>query len=151
MPYRGIADYETRFDDHDRWQSYRRMGMASRGLYLHPGSKDADIDLMWQAGIPKVVWQGGIPNGHWAFYPFPEQEWGASNLNSEQPVLSLKFNAQGIEEEHPKPAIIYAAVKGADHVYRAVGQCLPGDAGMKLYADHELAVMKYWHIMIVLQ
>jgi len=66
-------------------------------------------------------------------------------------LLSLKFNAQGIEEEHPKPATINSAVKGTDNVYRAVGQCFPGDAGVKLYADDELEVMKTWHIVIVLQ
>ena len=37
------------------------------------------------------------------------------------------------------------------NVYRAVGQCFLGDAGVKLYADDELAVMKNWHIVIVLQ
>ena len=95
--YRRLKD-ESKFGD---LLANPGVQVASHGIYLHPCAKEASIHLIWQEGIPKVVWQEGIPNGHWAFYPFPQQEWGASNLNNEKPLLSLKFNAQGIEEEHP--------------------------------------------------
>ena len=128
--------------------SFPDCSVLQRGLYLHPGAEAASIQLTYVAGMPKISWKGGTPNGHWEVHPVP-RHWGASHLNTDEPVLSLRFNARGIEEDRPKPATIYAVLKGSSNVYRAVGQAIPGDGGVKLYADHELVVLKTWHIVIV--
>ena len=148
--YRAVQDLSFTKNLRTGDSTFPDVLVVERRVYLHPGSEPASIQLTYVGGLPNVSWQGGTPNGHWERHPFPQSEWGASNLNTQEPLLSLVFNARGIEEQRPKPATIYAVLKGSTNVYRAVGQAIPGDRGVKLYADHELIVWKNWHIMIVL-
>ena len=147
----GLPSLRMLMGNHNMTALDPNVQAVARGTYSHPGFKENSIQLVYIAGLAKVIWQGGNPNGHWEFQACPKQGWGAGNFDMDKPVLSLRFNARGIEEECSKPSTVYACMTGSSNVYRAVGQSVPGEGAVRLYADHEMSVMRNWHIVIVLQ
>ena len=44
--------------------------------------------------------------------------------------------------------MVYARLQGAAHVFRAIGYA-DKEAGVRVYTDNELRILKLWHIVLV--
>ena len=116
-------------------------------VYFHPGKREANLRVGFsREGQWKVSWNGGAPTGSWSINPLQAGTELPSGIDATLPVLTVTFHYQG--DETKEKTTVYARLQGAAHVFRAIGYA-DKEAGVRVYSDNELRILKPWHIVLV--
>ena len=139
-----VTETKTHEPEYDNDGGFRCINSF---VYFHPGKREANLRVgLPREGRRKVSWNGGTPTGSWSINNLPAGTELPSGIDATLPVLTVTFHYQG--DETKEKTTMCARLQGAAHVFRAIGYA-DKEAGVRVYSDNELRILKPWHIVLV--